>query len=443
MAHSHPFSSLPYEIVSQICQHPHLDKDDRAALRLTCKSFGIHDAATVSIGKYFEDTKVLFTKHSFETLVKICKHPVFSRCIKSVKLSSIRCNNDERLQTTTNLLQMEASRSDQPVGVDSRLQALDNISARIHSYSVRNRCESDRFRSSKPVELLTIALKCLSQSGNRIALGIAVDETNGLGCGRVLRAKNIFSSLWYNAIYSTLEILATAISDSSYPFGKLIIDARAMDIFDFSLPRRRTVEPAALKMFTHVKALDLQAFCFCQWNSDHNLASLVAEVFSKPTQIKVLRVLGADTSDWKWSTHNPSSLRCISSVSSLFLESLSLTRIEITASVLRSLLVRVQQTLRYLNIDKCLTRNDTLLPVIVFIKDHLGELDELHITDISVMSKLEDIFALYDDDHWGPKDKYESELLACINAYGQRNIQSSLAGVLLGYKSRPVTTPSS
>ncbi|KAG9697440.1 hypothetical protein KCU95_g3732, partial [Aureobasidium melanogenum] len=181
MAHSHPFSSLPYEIVSQICQHPHLDKDDRAALRLACKSFGIHDAATVSIGRYFKDAKVLFTKHSFETLVKICKHPVFSRCIKSVKLSSIRCNNDEKLQMATNLIQMEASRSDQPVGIDSRLQALDNISAQIYSYSVRNWCESDLFRSSKPVELLTIALKCLSKSSNRIALGIAVDETNDLG----------------------------------------------------------------------------------------------------------------------------------------------------------------------------------------------------------------------------------------------------------------------
>lgn len=92
MARAPPFSSLPYEIVSQICRQPDLDKDDMIALRLTCKSYGVHDAATRSFGKLFEDITVLFSEHSFNMLINICKHPVFSHCIRSVKLSSIRCN---------------------------------------------------------------------------------------------------------------------------------------------------------------------------------------------------------------------------------------------------------------------------------------------------------------------------------------------------------------
>lgn len=57
---------------------------------------------------------------------------------------------------------------------------------------------------------------------------------------------------------------------------------------------------------------------------------------------------------------------------------------------------------------------------------------------VSVISDPEDIFFWWDDE---PKDKYESSLLACINAYGQENIQSSLAEVLLGYENRPAITP--
>ncbi|KAG9603248.1 hypothetical protein KCU77_g1632, partial [Aureobasidium melanogenum] len=438
MARTSPFSSLPYEIVSQICRQPDLDKDDLIALRLTCKSCGVHDAATRSFGKFFEDITVLFSEHSFNMLINICKHPVFSHCVRSVKLSSIRCNKHESFQTTINLLRLGDPLSNHPAGLDARLQALDNLSARIRSYTLRTRHESDLSRSNKPVELLTLAFKCLSRSGDRIALGIAIDETKGLGCGRVLCAKDVFSNLWYNAIYSTLEVLATAVSDANYSCGKLNIDTRAMDSFHLTSFRRRTVEPTTFTMFSHVEELDLQAFCSHQRNCDHDLASLVAEVLFKPTQIKVLRVLGADTPSWKWSAYNLSSLRCISSARSLFLESLSLIGVETTTSLLRTLLAGVQQTLRYLSIDKCQTRNDTLRPAIVFIKDHLAELDELHITHVSVISDPEDIFLWWDDE---PKDRYESSLLACINAYGQKRIQSSLAKVLFGYENRPAITP--
>ncbi|KAH0343610.1 hypothetical protein KCU83_g8797, partial [Aureobasidium melanogenum] len=267
MARTRPFSSLPYEIVSQICRQPDLDKDDLIALRLTCKSYGIHDAAITSLGKLFEDITVLFSGHSFNMLINICKHPVFSHRIRSVKLSSIRCNTHESLQTTINSLRLGDSLSNHSAGLDARLQALDDLSARIRSYALRTRHESDLSRSNKPVELLTLAFKCLSRSGNRIALGIAIHETNGLGCGRVLCAKDVFSNLWYNAIYSTLEVLATAVSNANYSFGKLNIDTRAMD-------------------------------------------SLVAEVLFRPTQIKELRVLGADTPGWKWSAYNLISKIC-------------------------------------------------------------------------------------------------------------------------------------
>ncbi|KAG9524695.1 hypothetical protein KCV07_g1806, partial [Aureobasidium melanogenum] len=247
MARAPPFSSLPYEIVSQICRQPDLDKDDMIALRLTCKSYGVHDAATRSFGKLFEDITVLFSEHSFNMLINICKHPVFSHCIRSVKLSSIRCNKHESLQTTLNLLRLGDPLSNRPAGPDARLQALDNLSARIRSYTLRTRHESDLSRSNKPVELLTLAFKCLSRSGDRIALGIAIDETNSLGCGRVLCAKDVFSNLWYNAIYSTLEVLATAVSDANYSFGKLNIDTRAMDShINHQSHRKKALRPLSL-----------------------------------------------------------------------------------------------------------------------------------------------------------------------------------------------------
>ncbi|THW30837.1 hypothetical protein D6D25_05824 [Aureobasidium pullulans] len=74
-----PFISLPNEIVTQICEHPDLNKDDLIALRLTCKAHGVHDAATKALGRYFRDITVLFTRHSFQTLVDVCEHPVFGR----------------------------------------------------------------------------------------------------------------------------------------------------------------------------------------------------------------------------------------------------------------------------------------------------------------------------------------------------------------------------
>lgn len=220
MTHPSPFSLLPYEIVSQICQHPNLDKDDLAALRLTCKSHGIHDAATASLGKRFEDVTVLFSEHSFETLVNVCKHPFFSRCVRSVKVSSVRCNKNE-IHNVVQILQYEDAWLEHSAG----LLTLSNIlnDPRVRSYISRMQNQDEFARNKKPLAFLVQAFQYLARSHRRIALSVTARETGGLG-HVVSYAENAFPQLWHSAFCSTLNLLAAAVSRCKLALSELKID---------------------------------------------------------------------------------------------------------------------------------------------------------------------------------------------------------------------------
>ncbi|CAD0100383.1 unnamed protein product [Aureobasidium mustum] len=417
-----PFSLLPYEIVSQICQRPDLDKHDLAALRLTCRSYGIHDAATTSLGKSFEDITVLFSEHSFQTLVNICKHPVFSRCVRSVKPSSMRCNENE-IRNIVHTLKYESAW----LGYPARFETPSNIlnDPRVRSYISRMQNQDEFAQSEEPLALLTQAFQCLGQSGCRIALGAAVKETKGLVYD-VSHAKDALDCLWHNAFFSTLDLLITAVSRCELPLTKLKIDFIATEHHDSPWSRQRTIGSTQVNLFSHVKALDLDLFCFKGFNIDQDVARLLQEDVPASTPVKALRVVSVDTDEWLPTPLSQSILRLCMFIPSLFLESLFLVRIETTEPDLLAVLAKVRGTLLHLSIVGCEVDADSLVPAIVYIQDHLTALDELHLAQNMVYSHpFVDV-----DSSEEQKKRHEGKLLACLDAYGQSDIQSSLAEVL-------------
>lgn len=425
MTHPPPFSLLPYEIISQICQHPDLDKDDLAALRLTCKSHGIHDAATASLGKCFEDITVLFSEHSFETLVNICKHPVFSRCIRSVKVSSVRCNKYETLDTIVQGLQHEDPLLDLSKQLAAGSEILTDFSARIRSYVSRAQNEAEFARSSKPLALLNQAFHCLVHAGGRIALGVTVRETNGLGCKKVLVAKDTLNCQWHNAFCSTLELFATAILACKLTFTKLKIDIVPTEHAYISYGLRRTIGTTTVALLSHAEALDLDLFCYNRCEIDPNVARIVQNDIPGSIQIKALRLVGIDTPGWSYPSFIQNTLRFCVSVSSLCPESLSLVRIEMKTLDLQTFLAKTQGTLRHLSIINYVYET-SWVPAVVYIKDHLTAISELHLAQDLVRS---DLF-VDEESSEERKKRHEGELLAWLDCYGQSDIQSSLAEVL-------------
>ncbi|CAD0105815.1 unnamed protein product [Aureobasidium uvarum] len=80
-------TSLSNEILAIICND--LSAKDLAAVRLTCKE--VNPAATTEFAtRYFRDPFVMMSKKSLETLVQICKHPVFGPQVRKIQLLSAR-----------------------------------------------------------------------------------------------------------------------------------------------------------------------------------------------------------------------------------------------------------------------------------------------------------------------------------------------------------------
>ncbi|KAH0028182.1 hypothetical protein KCU78_g3717, partial [Aureobasidium melanogenum] len=433
MARAPPFSSLPYEIVSQICQQPGLDKDDLVALRLTCKSYGVHDAATTSLGKLFEDITVLFSEHSFNMLVNICKHPVFSHCIKSVKLSSIRCNKYERLDMIVQALQREDASVVASARLEARSKHLNDLSVRIRSYVSRTQDEDEFARSTKPTKLLIRALQFLTQAGGRIVPGITVREINSLGCGRVLHVEKLSSCLWYDASSSTLKLLDTAVSRCKLSFTELSLDIIAAGWPYSQWMRRIPNGSTTVDLVLQAESLDLGLFCSQGLSIDQGIAQFIQQDISKSTQIRSLRVVGVDTVDRLLSASSQSLLQFWAPIPSLFLESFSLVGILTTIPDLIAFLAKIQGTLRYLSIVSCELNTTSWIPALDYIKDHLTALDELHLAQNMVDSGLS-FFMLLDESEY-QRIKHEERLLACLDAHGQSDIQSSLAEVLASCES--------
>lgn len=113
-------------------------------------------------------------------------------------------------------------------------------------------------------------------------------------------------------------------------------------------------------------------------------------------------------------------------IPSLFLESFILVRTEITELDLEAISAKIRATLRHLSIVSCEMDADSWEPTVVYIKNHLTALNELHLAENLVYSdSFDDV-----DSSEEQKKRYENELLACLSSHGQSDIQSSLAEVL-------------
>ena len=226
------FASLPNEMVTQICEHPDLDKNDLNSLRLTSKAHGIYEAATKALGRCFSNTTVLFTRHSFRTLVNVCEHPMFSGSVQRIMLSSIRCRNDMNHRDIIDALLTESEESEEDPyeeidleageyweedsGEDraTQLQALYDFSVKMRSYASRARSEA-AFSKSESVKLLVRAFQSLAHLGTSVALGVTNDEHHGLGCSKIFCAENAKEEgLWHNQLLDTTNIMATALFQS-------------------------------------------------------------------------------------------------------------------------------------------------------------------------------------------------------------------------------------
>ncbi|CAD0021076.1 unnamed protein product [Aureobasidium pullulans] len=205
-----PFISLPNEIVTQICEHPDLNKDDLIALRLTCKAHGVHDAATKALGRYFRDITVLFTRHSFQTLVDVCEHPVFGRSVRRIMLSSIRCGRDNiHHKRVINALLVKTH----PYGYND---GFPEDLRRIQSYNSRAQDEDVFAKSGDSLVLLVQAFQSLARLDSSTTVGLTNQECHGLGRDQSFCAEetNNEDELWFNALGDTADMIATALLQS-------------------------------------------------------------------------------------------------------------------------------------------------------------------------------------------------------------------------------------
>ncbi|THW14616.1 hypothetical protein D6D23_09312 [Aureobasidium pullulans] len=85
--------SMPNEIIARICEYVavHDHAKPISNLRLTCKAF--YAPATKELAqKFLSEPRVMLTRYSLKTLVKICQHPLFGPHVRGVTFDPRRLN---------------------------------------------------------------------------------------------------------------------------------------------------------------------------------------------------------------------------------------------------------------------------------------------------------------------------------------------------------------
>jgi hypothetical protein len=165
------FSSLPPELVTNICNDSVLRKKDLIALRLTSKSQGIHLSASKEFAKrVFMNNRLLYTRYSLQTFVEICRHPIFGPAVRKIQLSYTRFLpeffDDEGKRLFEGFYGGRES--------ESRHCALKDIRLLV------KRCdEEEDLRNSSDAEgLLAAAFTALSHWHHPLELGMSSDESH-------------------------------------------------------------------------------------------------------------------------------------------------------------------------------------------------------------------------------------------------------------------------
>ncbi|THZ84140.1 hypothetical protein D6C84_04357 [Aureobasidium pullulans] len=345
------FVSLPNEIVTQICEHPDLNKDDLIALRLTSKAHGVHDAATKALGRYFRDITVLFTRHSFQTLVDVCEHPVFGRSVRRIMLFSIRCGRDNihHKRVINALLEKthpygyndgypEDLRRYKATNSATWLKTLHDVSVRIQSYNSRAQNEDVFAKSGDSLVLLVQAFQSLARLDSSTTVGLTNQECHGLDRDQSFCAgeTNNEDELWFNALGDTADMIATALLES----GLLVTEFNIETCLNLKLrvpvtgEILKTQEVTTNAMFSRLKEMRLEVneFTACLDMFD---APALSAMLARSTQLRSLR-LGSREPPRNWMSFYTSTF--LRSISSSYLETLHLYQLKLTESSLGQLL---------------------------------------------------------------------------------------------------------
>lgn len=432
-----PFISIPNEIVTQICEHPDLNKDDLIALRLTCKAHGVHDAATKALGRYFRDITVLFTRHSFQTLVDVCEHPVFGRSVRRIMLSSIRCGRDNiHHKRVINALLVkthpygyndgfpEDLRRYKATNSATWLKTLHDVSVRIQSYNSRAQDEDVFAKSGDSLVLLVQAFQSLARLDSSTTVGLTNHECHGLGRDQSFCAEETKNEdeLWFNALGDTADMIATALLESGLLVTEFNIETCLNLISRVPVTEEilKTQEVTTNAMFSRLKEMRLELNEFTTCLEMFNAPALSA-ILARSTQLRSLRLGSREPPRHYSSLHTSRFLR---SISSSYLETLHLYQLELTESSLGQLLAKTCK-LKRLSMLNCIMFETSWISTIKQIKNTLPELDDLHLFSLTPCM----VWAM-------PKlvKEYEAKLLSVINVRGHSCIQSRLEETIQSYE---------
>jgi hypothetical protein len=328
------FSSLPPELVTNICHDSVLRKKDLIALRLTSKSQGTHLSASKEFAKRaFTNIRLLYTRYSLQTFVEICRHPIFGPAVRWVQLSCARFLPDCFEEEGKGLFQWSKGMPRE------RHEYLDNIRLLIE------RCdeEEDLKGSGDAGVLLDTAFTALSHWRHSLELCVSSDESRALRQGPVYShsVQGDFEH-WECDIPGTVKLLYLAATFSNCVVQRLHIEGALWDnMFDNSFN--------SLDWLTKLPELDLNiTSAEADILEDSILEEMVTKLLQNTAGLKILH-LGSYYSD--------SYYKCLHKVfytmSTAKLEKLTLTCIDL--DIFNPFNKRIE-SLRHLELYDCETQ---------------------------------------------------------------------------------------
>lgn len=268
------FSSLPPELVPQICRDSVLCKKDIIALRLTSKSQGIHFFASERFAKrHFVDISLSYTRYSLQTFVDICKHTIFGPVVRNVELSCARFLPDCFQAESKDLLDDSFS----SIGPLDRHDYLDNIRLLVA------RCdeEEDLKTSGDDEYLLDAAFTALSHWQHPLELSVSSSEIYPLGWKRLYSPDNLGKNArWEYDALGTVALLCRAAVLSDCVVQRLQIEGPVWD--------HRVQLDSSLRMLSRLSELELNIWHLDSLANPADLEGMVAKLLDAAVNLKTL-----------------------------------------------------------------------------------------------------------------------------------------------------------
>ncbi|KAI4743859.1 hypothetical protein E4T50_05761 [Aureobasidium sp. EXF-12298] len=258
--------ALPNEILATICADNDLSVNDLAAMRLTNKE--LHAVATQEFAqRYFQNPFVMMLKDSLETLVKICKHPVFGPQVRKIQLL-----NNFFYPGNLVFFAQEMKDAYRPTGTTRLLTRRKRLQRFIDLVA-------DQYvllRSGAGLKILEEAFGTLGEQGGSVAVASQEFELSSppIGWLRIaedLRNDRIGCILGEPEVMSTTSILLEAAQAAACSVHKLEVGVDFFKVENFR-------EQLGLHVFDESLLLGLQEFTFhFQWQNRDRHQNLLAE----------------------------------------------------------------------------------------------------------------------------------------------------------------------